>query len=318
MAATLATVFALVGMSRGGHAQTASGHGDHAFHAREADSGAEAVFIHAARAATARYRDIATARADGFRRLGSELPSLGEHWVHNGRALADTLDPAAPPILVYVRIDGRPTLAGVAYTRFLAAGEAYPAFPFGVAHAWHDHNGGVDDEVLPLGHLSAAPLTSNGARLRIAVMHAWIWMPNPSGVWTSDNWHLPYARAGLSPELGRGGADARAMSLASDAGAYYLRAVLAVGALEPDERERVERIVSSYAARVRVIAEDLAARPDSLARAVSIDTIHALDTLWMSMWEEIVGSVRPEVRARLAPLREALAAMPGLSPLSAR
>ena len=194
----------------------------------------EEAFLRAARAGTDRYHDIVNARADGYRRVGGELPSLGEHWVHNGRALADTLDPAAPPILVYATLGGRSTLAGVAYVRFIAPGDAYPPFPSSVTHAWHDHNGGVDDEVLPLGHVGAAspaPEPSSPTRLRIAVMHAWIGIDNPAGVWTSENWGLAYARVGLAPTSGPGGADARALSLL-DAAPYYLRAIASVGQLD--------------------------------------------------------------------------------------
>lgn len=308
--ALLVPVFALVGMPRSGHAQTLTGHAGHAPPPPRSDSVAEAAFIGAARAATARYRDIASARADGYRRLGGELPSLGEHWVHNGRALADVLDPGAPPILVYVHIDSRPTLAGVAYTRFLTPGEAYPDFPRGVAHPWHDHNGGVDDEVLPLGHLNSGPATLTGTRLRIAVMHAWIWIGNPAGLWTSDNWGLPYARLGLSPDAGRGGADARALSLTSGGEAYYLRAIFSAGGLGADEQDRVRRLLSSYSARATMIAGGLAGGSESSEQAVSGSDIDALDSLWTSMWEEVASSVRPEVAARLLPLRAALTAGP--------
>ena len=326
ISALLATFVALTGPARDAPAQTATAHAGHAAPMRASDSVAEAAFIESARAATARYRDIAIARADGYRRLGTELPSLGEHWVHNGRALADTLDPAAPPILVYAHIAGRPTLAGVAYTRFLAPGEPYPDFPTGVVHAWHDHNGGVDDEVLPLGHLSSAPVQASGTRLRIAVMHAWIWLSNPAGTWTSDNWGLPYARLGLAPDFGRGGDDARAASLATGAAEYYLRAILAIGALETDERHRVEWLISSFSQRAMSIVEDLAAsrksgemtRPSApvMMRRSAADergsfaTIDALDSLWSAMWDDVAAAISPDAAARLLPLRAALAPNP--------
>ena len=310
IAAALVPMFGLLATSRGGDAQMPVGHAGHGPPAQRSDSVAEAAFIGAARAATARYRDIEIARADGYRRIGGELPSLGEHWVHNGRALADTLDPAAPPILVYAHIDGRPTLAGVAYTRFLAPGATYPDFPRSVAHAWHDHNGGVDDEVLPLGHVNSGASTPAGARLRIAVMHAWIGIPNPAGLWASDNWGLPYARLGLAPDAGSGGGDARALSLLSGGEAYYLGAIVSAAEPSAEERERVRRILSSYAARAMTIAGGLAGSSNASEQAARRSNIEALDSLWRSMWDEIASSVGPKVAARLAPLRDALGAGP--------
>jgi hypothetical protein len=306
LAALLLTLLGVLAVPLSGDAQAIASHAGHVAHTSRTDSAPEAAFVGAARAATARYRDIAVARADGYRRVGGELPSLGEHWVHNARALADTLDPAAPPILVYATIDGRATLAGVAYTRFLAATEAYPDFPRGIAHAWHDHNGDVDDEVLPLGHIAGSPSQMASTRLRIAVMHAWIWVANPGGLWASDNWGLPYARLGLPSDAGDGGADARALSLASGGEAYYLSAIVSAGGLDAAERERVGRLLSASGARATTIAAALARGHDVLQYVVSRADRDALDLLWTSMWDEIARSVRPDVAARLVPLRDAL------------
>ena len=259
-----------------------------------ADSAAEAGFLAAARRGTARYQDLAQARLDGYRPLGGDLPSLGEHWVSNRRALADTLDPAAPSILVYVRVRGEPVLAGAAYTKFLAPGAPVPAFPRSRPGAWHEHNGGVEDEVLPLAHHGAQPAAAPGVRLRIAVMHAWIGVPNPAGIWESENWGLPYARLGLPADEARGGIDARVLSLATDAD-YYLRAIVSVGELEPDEAKRAERILSDYASRAGALAGMSAAE-----RATAVRTV------WGAFWDDIAAAVRPETAAKLAALRAAV------------
>jgi hypothetical protein len=305
--AATATLVALSAAARPASPQAPASHAGHPS-AHRPDSVAEAAFIDAARAATVRYRDIDVARADGYRRVGGELPSLGEHWVHSGRAIADTLDPAAPPILVYAYIDGRPVLAGVAYTRFLKPGDAYPEFPRSAAHPWHDHNGGVDDEVLPLGHLATSAPAATGTRLRIAVMHAWIGIENPAGLWTSDNWGLPYARLGLSPT--GGGADARALSLAADGEDYYLRAIVSTAGLDAAERERVRALLSDHAARVMAVARAAANPGDASVRALRRTDVDALASLWSSMWNAIDGAIRPEAAARLRPLRDALVPRP--------
>ena len=270
-------------------------------HHPAADAIAEAAFLAAARVGTRRYQDLAVARADGYRRVGGELPSLGEHWLHNGRALADTLDPAAPPILVYARVEGRPTLAGVAYTRLLGPAATYPAFPRSNATAWHEHNGGVGEEVLPPAH-HAHVGDGSGARLRIVVMHAWIWIANPAGVWASDNWGLPYARLGLAPDAGPGGLHARGVSLATGS-SYYLDALVAGGTLTADEESRVRRILSDHAARSAALGIGYVERARSSGSAVEEPQFVRL---WESMWSEIGRAASPETEARIHLLRPAL------------
>ncbi|HUF25353.1 MAG TPA: hypothetical protein VMM18_00125 [Gemmatimonadaceae bacterium] len=275
-------------------------------HEPQADSAAEAAFIAKALAGTARFQDVAVAEEAGYRRLGGDLPSLGQHWVHGGRVLADTLDPASPSILVYVSVAGRPVLAGVAYTRLLAPGASPPAFPRSQPNAWHEHNGAVENEVLPTAHHAAHGAGGSDARLRIAVMHAWIWIANPAGVWESDNWGLPHVRLGLEPRAGPPGLDARALSLAASA-QYYLRAIAGVGALTTDELTRVEIVLAEHATRAADEAARVLARPAIENEPARVGDDPALAGIWDSLWTSITDVVRPEAAARLAPLRAALA-----------
>jgi len=298
-------------------AQSSALHGAHATAAAPSTAASslapeEAAFLDAARAATERYRELPTAIADGYRRVGGELPSMGEHWLHNGRALADTLDPAAPPILIYYRVAGRPQLAGAAYTHFLAPDAPYPSFPSGDAHAWHDHNGSVAEEVLPLGHVAAGARPTR-AGSRIGVMHAWLWLANPAGPFAPNNWALPYARLGLAPPAGDSGAAAaaaaRALSLANGGDAYYVHAIVAAAAPNDSETARVGAILAGYGGFATELAARLAARPPRESRAPEVA---ALAALWEPLWSQIAAVLRPETSARLDPLRAAL--VPGAAP----
>ena len=300
------TVALLLATASGADSQVTGLNGPQGSTPAPSDSAAEAAFLAAAEAGTIRYRDLAAARADGYRPLGGELPSLGEHWVHNRRALANVLDPAAPSILVYVRVAGEPVLAGVAYTRLLAPAAPLPDFPRGRPNAWHEHNGGVEDEVLPLAHHGPSSATTNDSgvanppanghrggaapRLRIAVMHAWIGVANPAGIWESENWGLPYVRLGLAPDAGPGGLDARVLSLAT-AKDYYLRAAAGIGQLDAEETRRVERILGDYAVRaVRRTPPADGGRHSMSSPAVRAETA---SLLWDSLWKEISAAVRP-------------------------
>lgn len=53
-------------------------------------------FLAAARAGTERYGHLDSAIAAGYRRIGADLPSQGEHWVHAALVMSGRIDPARP------------------------------------------------------------------------------------------------------------------------------------------------------------------------------------------------------------------------------
>src|SRR5436853_4979730 len=82
-------------------------------------SAADNAFVTEAKRAAAKYRAQAAAIADGFRPIGVEFPAMGEHWVSLQRVMANTIDPTLPSVLIYVTVNGRPTLGGVGFTSLL-------------------------------------------------------------------------------------------------------------------------------------------------------------------------------------------------------
>jgi hypothetical protein len=87
-------------------------------------------------AATARYRDFAVAKADGF--IGPENPTLTEHYANvahtqDGRVL----DPQRPEALMYTPSPRGPVLVGVMYMMNVP-GEFGPE-PGGCLTRWHVH-----------------------------------------------------------------------------------------------------------------------------------------------------------------------------------
>jgi len=181
-------------------------------------------FATAVREATARYRDQAAAIADGYRRIGPDFPSMGEHWISIPLIVSGTVDPLRPPILEYAPLHGRPTLVGVAYTQLLRSGRPTAPLPAS-PDDWHYHAGTVDEESFILGHAAGhAHLESEGPR--IAVLHAWVWADNPAGFFATDNWALPYLRLGL-PVPRRVGPTPVSFALALAAGGEgYFRTLL--------------------------------------------------------------------------------------------
>lgn len=132
-----------------------------------------------ARRATANFHKVSHAEAAGYgstlESLGCfENPGVGGMGLHflDGSLLDATVDAAAPEALVYeMRADGKLKLVGLEYIVPIAAWEgSEPPSLFG--RHFHAHS------TLPL-----------------YVLHAWIWAPNPLGMF--EDWN---PRVGMCPE----------------------------------------------------------------------------------------------------------------------
>lgn len=154
------------------------------------------------RRATARYLDIANARADGYVQTSGMEARHGYHFVQptaQARALATgTLDLAAPPVLLYVERDGVWQLAGVEY----ALPSVPAASPLPPA-AWHRHEASC--HYRDFREIAAATARACPARHpesgeifvawhpTLATAHVWAWYPNPDGPFAETNAFLaPY------------------------------------------------------------------------------------------------------------------------------
>jgi hypothetical protein len=249
-----------------------------------------AAFISRARAGTERYKDQNVAAADGYRRLGPDFPAMGEHWANGEIVVRGEFDARRPGLLTYARVNGVPTLTGVVYALPLADSEAPPPFPFDRSH-WHDHIGTVEDESLLLAH--DAPHGPTGG-LRLAVLHAWIWLDNPAGTFVTDNWTLPYARLGLRAPAPAPGGAARALALVSGAMPYYISLAEQVGSPSDGERERIAGTIAKHQSLIATWWKLRARNPEISAADVS-----ALNGMWNAMWSEVERSVSADVAGRL-------------------
>ena len=265
----------------------------HEGHENVSSGGAQdsvAAFISRARAATERYKDQNAAAADGYRRLGPDFPAMGEHWANGEIVVRGEFDARRPGLLTYARVNGVPTLTGVVYALPLADSEAPPPFPFDRSH-WHDHIGTVEDESLLLAH--DAPHGPTGG-LRLAVLHAWIWLDNPDGTFVTDNWALPYARLGLRAPAPAPGGAARALALVSGAMPYYISLADQVGSPSDGERERIAATIARHQALIATWWKLRSRNPEMSAGDVS-----ALNGMWNAMWSELERSVSADVGGRL-------------------
>jgi hypothetical protein len=250
-----------------------------------------AEFVARARAATDRYHDRDAAILDGYRLIGGDFPGMGEHWVHIGRLFDGEYDPERPEFLSYVNVKGQPQLLGVAYGLPLLDGEVPPEEPAG-REAWHDHRGTLDEETFVphhhmAGHGSAGP--------RLAMVHAWIWLPNPDGLFAADNWAIPYLRLGLKVPEQADAAAGKALSLATGGDVAVSQVVVA--ALRASGREESAGVPGAIR-RARRRVEDAVVR-DTEAGALRPEAIAALGGVWRDLWDEIEASVDPATRAQL-------------------
>lgn len=264
-------------------------------HVLEAHDSAAMHFIAEARAGLLRYHDRNVAIADGYHLVGPELPAMGEHWLNIALILADTVDAAHPPVLIYVSSPNGPVLAGAAYTRLLGAGDAYPDFPRGL-HAWHDHSGLVEEEALPMAHAGHSSSQST-AQTRLGIMHLWTGVENPAGPWTADNWALPFIRAGVRPVQSNDAA--RALALLADSGQYYLEVLTTVGHLDSTAERDISPIFHSAARTVTIVMTQAQGK-------LSEADMAELEQLWRTLGDQLWDRFSPEERARLRPLFAAL------------
>jgi hypothetical protein len=273
-------------MSRPGEAQRAD-HGN-ALSAAAQDS--VAAFVALARAATERYKDQHVAAADGYRRLGPDFPAMGEHWANGEIVSVGEFDASRPGLLTYARINGVPTLTGVVYALPLTDNQAPPSFPFDRS-LWHDHIGTVEDESLLLAH--DVPQGPTGG-LRLAVLHAWIWLENPEGTFVTDNWALPYARLGVRVSDRPPAGAARALALISGSTPYYISLADRIGSPTDAERERISATIARHNALITTWWKSRTPNPEMNAADVS-----RLNGMWQAMWSDVERSVSADVARRL-------------------
>lgn len=251
-----------------------------------------AAFVAQARAATAKYRYRSVAIADGYRPIGEDFPGMAEHWINVGLLFDGEYDAAHPEVLTYLDLDGEPRLLGVAYALALLEGEEPPDEPAGRG-AWHAHSRDLEEEtLLPRHH--HADHADGGPRL--AMVHAWIWLDNPEGLFAPDNWAIPFLRLGLTPPVSGGVEAGKALSLLTGGDGYLARAVPA--AVAPAEIEAGTLRAALARARARAEAVVSSRSGPELSDA----ELATLAAAWREMWQAIDGSLPAEADERLRSL----------------
>ena len=124
--------------------------------------------LNRARQATARYHNIKHALADGYVDINVFIPKMGHHYL-KPELLDAHFDPAQPELLVYADFgNGELRLVAVEYAVPLALSETPPEGFAGNEDHWHRNE-----------------------TFGLWTLHAWIWYPNPNGVFADFNPRVP-------------------------------------------------------------------------------------------------------------------------------
>ena len=122
-----------------------------------------------ARAATARYHDIAQAIADGYVNIDVFVPGQGFHYL-NPSLLDGAFEPDKPELLVYAATpqEDRLRLVAVEYAVPVSLSAAAPEGFSGEADVW-DRN----------------------EEFGLWTLHTWAWLKNPNGMFAEVNPRVP-------------------------------------------------------------------------------------------------------------------------------
>jgi hypothetical protein len=145
------------------------------------------------REATAKYRDVNVAEADGYLPRGAEIKGMGVHFVREMEPDAFHLE--KPPMLVYETDASRPggySLVAVVYLLKGAEGpDGQPVnnpFPKPLA-IWHHHaHVCMLSKTEHVTKLSEDECQRRGGHFNDEwMLHAWVWKDSPRGVFSPQN-----------------------------------------------------------------------------------------------------------------------------------
>ena len=148
------------------------------------------------RESTKRYLDVEFAKADGFVQSTDEVPNMGAHFIHPLRSLDGIFDPSLPEILLYTAdSEGEWELVGTSFVQPInAVGPDHPETFVGPLDNWHVHYElctGPRFQSRSSSEEECKQDAGNWVPSYGWMIHAWVWVDNPLGVFTMWNPNIP-------------------------------------------------------------------------------------------------------------------------------
>ena len=266
--------------------------------------------LHALGEAIAPYHDFAVAEREGWKKFGGDEPLMGEHWYHpKGPDYVGSdpkLDFTRPSNLMYTTINGKRVLTGVTFNVRLGDDERVPEGFSGNADRWHVHDmlraieAALKDRPflrwLANGWIDANYRDKGDDRGRLAMVHVWLGVENPDGIFADHNRMVPYLKLGLPASHAKGAsmAAAHGLALATDTGcADTVDGKIWIANVPKKSAKALRTACEAEAATVR---KDLRATPARL-NAVAESAWKRFDAKWQA-------ALTPEQHHRIAQMTE--------------
>ncbi|MXU65671.1 hypothetical protein [Oceanomicrobium pacificus] len=228
-----------------------------------------------------KYTDIRTAKAEGWKAFGGDEPLMGQHFYPpNGPdyVAGDKLDFSRPNNLMYTEIDGRMVLTGAAFVVRLGPDDPLPDGFAGRADRWHVHDfqkaidAATEDRPVLGGianwWLDRTYYSKGDNRARLAMVHAWVTMPNPDGPFADFNRLLAYRKLGLPDSWASGASieSARGLVLAQEGGCERrLEGDFWIANIKGQQKRRILTGCEQVAAKIRADLPGTKARVNARA-----------------------------------------------------
>ena len=130
----------------------------------------------------------------------------------------------------------------------------------------------------------------------MTMLHAWIRLDNPAGMFAAENWAIPYFRLGLPPPPHDAPESAaNALALAVSGTGYFAASVAATAVLRPAEHKKVDAAF----AQARSAVQTRLHAPDAPSPA-------SLSAIWTRLWQDIDASVSTPMPPSAPPTGAAL------------
>ena len=226
----------------------------------------QAAQIEEVRQAVARYRDFSVAEREGWKAFGDDEPLMGKHYYNESApdyVHGDALDFSRPNNLMYTEIDGEMVLTGVAFVVRLGDDEPLPEGFAGRDDRWHVHDliAAIEaaTEERPIVRwianrwLDANYRNRGDDRGRLAMVHAWVTLDNPDGIFADYKRTLPYPKLSLPASYWQGAHvhAARGLNLATEGGCKALGGTLWVADADDRQKQTIAQACETGAREVR-------------------------------------------------------------------